>query len=175
MRSVPRRLVFTAFAGSLVVMWSAHHLAAQRSKAITMTRLYTGPDGQTHAGKTEVNLRPSTLRAGLDESAPLKVSGAQILRWPSGYVWDWHTATPPVRNHFEWAKRGRSRRGTKDSTQSRPNHSSGGCDGQRPHHALYRIRGLGFVARSVSGSIARILDRRSLSELASTLAGVRYT
>ena len=93
MRSVHRRLVFTAFAGSLVVLWSAHHLAAQRGMSITMTRLYTGPDGQTHAEKTEVNLRPSTLRAGLDESAPLKVSGAQFLRWPPGYVWDWHTAT----------------------------------------------------------------------------------
>jgi quercetin dioxygenase-like cupin family protein len=92
MRSVVRRLVFTAFAGSLVLMWSAHHLAAQRGLPITMTRLYTGPDGQAHAEKTEVKLRPSTLRAGLDESEPLKVSGAQFFRWPPGYVWEWHTA-----------------------------------------------------------------------------------
>jgi quercetin dioxygenase-like cupin family protein len=93
MRSVVRRLVFTALAGSLVVMWSARHLAAQRRTSITMTRLYTGPDGQAHAEKTEVNLRPSTLRAGLDESAPLNVSGGRFMRWPAGYVWEWHTAT----------------------------------------------------------------------------------
>jgi quercetin dioxygenase-like cupin family protein len=93
MRSVVRWLVLGALAGCLVVMWSARQVAAQRGMPITITRLYTGPDGQTHAEKTEVKLRPSTLRAGLDESEPLKVSGAQFFRWPRGYVWEWHTAT----------------------------------------------------------------------------------
>jgi quercetin dioxygenase-like cupin family protein len=93
MRSVVRRLVFTALAGSLIVMWSAKHLAAQRGTSITMTRLYASTDGQAHAEETKVNLRPSTLRAGLDESAPLKVSGARFTRWPPGYVWEWHTAS----------------------------------------------------------------------------------
>ncbi len=93
MRSVVRRSVLAVLVGSLVVMWTAHQLAAQRNMSITMTRLYTGPDGQTHADKTEVKLRPSTLRAGLDESTPLKVSGAQFMRWPPGYVWDWHAPT----------------------------------------------------------------------------------
>ena len=90
-RSMVKRLVLTALVGSLVVMWSARQVAAQRGMSIMMTRLFTGPDGQAHAAKTEMKLRPSTLRAGLDESEPLKVSGAQFLRWPPGYVWDWHT------------------------------------------------------------------------------------
>ena len=92
MRSVIRRRVFTALVASLIVMWSAH-LAAQRGTPVTMTRLYTGSDGQAHAETTEVKLRPSTRRPGLDESAPLKVSGAQFIRWPAGYVWEWHTPT----------------------------------------------------------------------------------
>jgi hypothetical protein len=79
--------------GCLVVGFSAHYVAAQRRTPISITRLYTGPDGQTHAETTEVKLRPSSLRAGLEESAPLQVSGAQFLRWSPGYVWDWHTAT----------------------------------------------------------------------------------
>jgi hypothetical protein len=42
---------------------------------------------------TEVKFRASTLRAGLDESAPLKATGAQFFPWPPGYVWDWHTTS----------------------------------------------------------------------------------
>ena len=91
MRSLVRRLVLVTLIGSLVVMWSARYVAAQRSPPMTITRLFTGPDGQTHAAKIEMKLRPSSLRAGLDESEPLKVSGAQFVRWPPGYVWDWHT------------------------------------------------------------------------------------
>ena len=93
MRSVVSRLVLSALVGFLVLMWSAHHLAAQRGMSVTMTRLYTGSDGQAHAEATEVKLAPSTRRPGLDESAPLKVSGAQFIRWPAGYVWEWHTPT----------------------------------------------------------------------------------
>jgi quercetin dioxygenase-like cupin family protein len=85
MRSVVRRVVLAALVGSFVV-------SAQRGMPVTMTRLYTGPDGQTHAEKIEAKLRASTTRPGLDESEPLRVSGAQFVRWPRGFVWDWHTA-----------------------------------------------------------------------------------
>jgi quercetin dioxygenase-like cupin family protein len=93
MRFLVRRLVLMALIASLVVMWSVRQVSAQSGKRIMLTRLYTGPDGQTHADKSEVKLRPSALRAGLDDSEPLKASSAQFFRWPPGYVWDWHTAT----------------------------------------------------------------------------------
>jgi quercetin dioxygenase-like cupin family protein len=93
MRTDIRRLVFTALVGSLVVIWSGQRLGAQRAMSITMTRLYSGSDGQAYAEKTALNLRPSTIRPGLDESAPVKVSSAHFVRWPPGYVWEWHTAT----------------------------------------------------------------------------------
>ncbi len=86
------RLVLTAIVGCVVVMWRVQHVAAQRHTPITLTRLYAGPDGQTHAEKIEVKLLPSALRAGLEESETRKVSGAQFFRWPRGYVWDWHNA-----------------------------------------------------------------------------------
>jgi quercetin dioxygenase-like cupin family protein len=92
MRSVVKRLALASLSGSLVVIWSVHSLAARGGMPIMLTRLYTGPDGQTHAEKTEVKLRPSALRAGLDDSEPLKASGTQFFLWPPGYVWDWHTA-----------------------------------------------------------------------------------
>jgi quercetin dioxygenase-like cupin family protein len=89
------RLMLATMAGGLSVLLSASHVsAAQTRMSITLTRLYTGPDGQARAADMPVPLRPSALRAGLDDSEPVKVSGgAQFVRWPRGYVWEWHTAT----------------------------------------------------------------------------------
>jgi quercetin dioxygenase-like cupin family protein len=92
MRSKVRRLFFTALAGWCAV-WSARYLAAQRGNSITVTRLYAGPNGGARAEKTALNLRSSSLHPGLDETARLQTSGAQFLRWPSGTVWEWHTAS----------------------------------------------------------------------------------
>jgi quercetin dioxygenase-like cupin family protein len=74
-------------------MSSLHRVGAQRGMSITVPRLYTGPDGEARLETTQVRLRASTLRAGLDESVPLKATGTQFFRWPPGYVWDWHTAS----------------------------------------------------------------------------------
>jgi hypothetical protein len=76
MSSRMARLVLAALVGSIVVMSSAHHVAAQRRTPVTITRLYTGADGQTHAEKIEVKLTPSATLAGREESETLKVSGA---------------------------------------------------------------------------------------------------
>jgi quercetin dioxygenase-like cupin family protein len=73
---------------------SASHVAAQSHARTTITRLYTGTDGQSHAEDIEVAWRPSTrLRAELNESEPVKVTGAQFLRWPRGFVWAGHPAS----------------------------------------------------------------------------------
>ncbi len=54
-----------------------------------VTRLYTGPDGQTHADEIEVTLTGGRLS---EVSETLRVTGAEIHRTPPGRVNDWHTA-----------------------------------------------------------------------------------
>ena len=78
---------------SLAIVSSAGHVAAQRRATTTVTRLYTGADGQSHAEDTEVAWRPARLRAELSESGPVKVTTAQFLRWPRGFVWEGHPAS----------------------------------------------------------------------------------
>lgn len=90
-------LVFTrlGFAVVLVgvILSSASHVVAQRHVTTTITRLYTGTDGQSHAEDNEVAWRPAKLRAELNESESVKVSTAQFLRWPPGFVWEGHPAS----------------------------------------------------------------------------------
>ena len=86
------RLVFVVVVVSLAVVSSASRVAAQR-QATTITRLYTGADGQSHAEDTEVAWRPAKLRPELNESEPVKVTAAQFLRWPRGFVWEGHPAS----------------------------------------------------------------------------------
>ena len=78
---------------SLALVSSASHVAAQRHSTTTITRLYTGADGQSHAEDTEVAWRPAQLRAELNDSEPVRVAAAQFLRWPRGFVWDGHPAS----------------------------------------------------------------------------------
>lgn len=66
--------------------------AAERRTPIRVTRLYAGPDGQAHAAKTEVIVKPSASSAGVEESETIKVSGAQFLRCLPDQEWGWHTA-----------------------------------------------------------------------------------
>ena len=83
------RLVFVGLVIGLAVV-SSH---AVEKRQTTVTRLYTGADGQSHAELVEVAWRPAALRADLNESAPVKVTGAQFLRWPRGFVWEGHPAS----------------------------------------------------------------------------------
>ena len=67
---------------------SAQSAAAQTGKPMKITRLYTGPDGQTHAQEIEVKF-------GANGTDPFKLAagaGAEIRRAPPGRVADWHTA-----------------------------------------------------------------------------------
>ena len=88
MRGVMSVALFT-----LAVASSASHVAAQRRATTTVTRLYTGADGQSHAEDVDVAWRPAKLRAELSESEPVKVTAAQFLRWPRGFVWEGHPAS----------------------------------------------------------------------------------
>jgi len=71
----------------------ASHVAAQRRETTTVTRLYTGADGQSHAEDIDVAWRSAKLRAELSESDAAKVTAAQFLRWPRGFVWEGHPAS----------------------------------------------------------------------------------
>ena len=92
MRLITRIVLVVAFAG-LAVVSSASHVAAQRPATTTVTRLFTGGDGESHAEEKEVAWRPAKLRAELSESESVKVTGAQFLRWPRGFVWAGHPAS----------------------------------------------------------------------------------
>jgi hypothetical protein len=59
---------------------------------INLTRIFTGPDGQTHEEGVEVKLMPGPL-AGLDQSESAKVSSCYFVRVGPGYVEDWHNAS----------------------------------------------------------------------------------
>jgi quercetin dioxygenase-like cupin family protein len=65
--------------------------AAQNRKPLHITRLYTGPDGQTHAEEVEVKFAPGNGN-GNDVFKLLGNSGAEIRRAPPGRVADWHNA-----------------------------------------------------------------------------------
>jgi mannose-6-phosphate isomerase-like protein (cupin superfamily) len=71
----------------------ARHVAAQPRATTRVTRLYTGADGQSHAADADVAWRPAKLRAELSESESVRVTGAQFLRWPRGFVWEGHPAS----------------------------------------------------------------------------------
>ena len=61
---------------------NASGAAAQTGKPIKMHRLYTGPDGQTHAQEIEVKFGPG----GTDPFKLAAGAGAEIRRAPPGRV-----------------------------------------------------------------------------------------
>lgn len=72
----------TNFAGSDVVL-------AQTHKPLLMTRLYTGPDNQTHAEEVELKFRAGNPA---EVFKMMQVTGAELHRTASGSVDDWHRA-----------------------------------------------------------------------------------
>ena len=66
------------------------HMAAQERTPITVTRIYTGDDGQTHVEELEVPL--GLPRGATELSAPVPVTGVQFRRTSPDYFIDWHNA-----------------------------------------------------------------------------------
>jgi hypothetical protein len=87
--------------GCAVMTWCGPrvHVAAQRRAPMTLTRLFTGPDGRTHAEQIEMKLTPSALLDGTERSGRVKVTALQIVRWPPGHVNDWHNASETPGGH----------------------------------------------------------------------------
>lgn len=61
-------------------------VVAQTHKPVFMTRLYTGPDGQTHAEDIEAKFAGGPVEIAKMET----VTGAELHRTPPGRVADWH-------------------------------------------------------------------------------------
>jgi hypothetical protein len=62
---------------------------AQTHKPVVMTRLYTGPDGLTHAEEAEIKLTGDPQN---QISEMFKVTGAEVHKAAAGRVNDWHVA-----------------------------------------------------------------------------------
>ena len=91
MRSV--WLLFSALTCCFILGWFAHVATAQGHAPVIVTRIYTGPDGQTHAEDvTNFRMVPDPARNGLEASDNIKVTGLQFARTPPGWVRDWHVA-----------------------------------------------------------------------------------
>ena len=94
MSSRIRPLVSALLVGCLVLIWDVRShddiAAAQKRTPISVTRIFTGPDGQTHAEEIDVKLLPGGGSGELSEM--LKVSGLQFRRQAPNYFVDWHPA-----------------------------------------------------------------------------------
>ena len=91
MKSTTRQLAVVALVGAFVLMWRAQTdqdvATAQGRKAIMVTRIYTGPDGLSHAEESELKLSASGA-AGVSDM--IKATGVQFRRTPAGTFSDWH-------------------------------------------------------------------------------------
>ena len=81
--------IAAGLAALFVFLSSAQTGSSQKRKAVMMTRLYTGPDGQTHAEEME-----ATFTAGSPNEVYklMGITGAELHRAAPGTVVDWHTA-----------------------------------------------------------------------------------
>ena len=81
--------LFTFVVGAIVghVAIPSVGAQAQTHKAMFMTRLYTGPDNQTHAEEVEMKFTPGNPN---EVGKMLPVNGAELHRGAPGRVSDWH-------------------------------------------------------------------------------------
>lgn len=88
MTSIRRPLVAVALVVLFLLVWGAPTdrdvVGAQAPKTITMTRIYTGTDGQSHAGEVDLALTTGTA------TAMFQATGIQFRRTPPGTFSDWH-------------------------------------------------------------------------------------
>ena len=94
MRIISGRLAAVALAGLFVLTWRAHIdedvVVAQTRKPVMVTRIYTGPDGQSRSEVIEMKLNGGNTEM-------IKATGAQFSSRPAGPVSEWHTG--PARQY----------------------------------------------------------------------------
>jgi len=83
--------LFTFIVGAIVghVAIPSVGAQAQTHKSMTMTRLYTGPDNQTHAEEVELKFTPGNPA---EVSKMMPITGAELHRTAGGSFDDWHRA-----------------------------------------------------------------------------------
>jgi hypothetical protein len=64
----------------------------QRRISISVTRIYTGPDGQTGAEEIDVKVTPWAGHDGYEQSDTVKASSLRFVRRPPGWAEGWHHA-----------------------------------------------------------------------------------
>ena len=88
MRSLARPLLLVAVFCLFSLMWMAHTdsdiVVAQTRKPIMMTRIYTGPDGQSHAEEIEMKLNGNATEM-------IKATGVEFSRRAPNNSNEWHT------------------------------------------------------------------------------------
>jgi quercetin dioxygenase-like cupin family protein len=77
-------------AGCLAVIPVVHHAATQQRGPLTVTRIYTGSDGEAHAEDMDLKLPPRAGTDLQDQSEMFKAVGARFVRAAPGYSDDWH-------------------------------------------------------------------------------------
>jgi hypothetical protein len=93
-RRITTGFVTLGWVPALILMglhWTSEaHVAAQERTPITVTRIYTGPDDQTHVEEYEVPL--GVPRGATELSEPVDVTSLQFRRTSTDYFIDWHNA-----------------------------------------------------------------------------------
>jgi hypothetical protein len=94
MRAMMRRTAFVLLVGFTLGVSNPrtdHDVVETQHRAgIAATRIFTGPDGQTHAEEMTVKLARDDASTEVSEMA--KATGAQFRRQAPNYFEDWHTA-----------------------------------------------------------------------------------
>jgi hypothetical protein len=89
-----KRMTFVVLVGCTLGVWSQRTdhevVAAQQRAGIAVTRIFTGPDGQTHA--EEINVKLARDDASTELSELMKTAGVRFRRQVPNYFEDWHTA-----------------------------------------------------------------------------------
>jgi len=94
MKRITTRMIFVVIVGCILGVWHSpadgERVGAKPRTPIVVTRIFTGPDGQTHAEEIKLKLTPDDPFTELSEMA--KATGARFRRQAPGYFEDWHTA-----------------------------------------------------------------------------------
>ena len=85
-------ILFACFLG----LWSTRNhryiVAAQQPSDVSITRIFTSSDGQTHAEEVHENLTAVAGRTGLEQSRSIRATGITFVRRAPGLTENWHTA-----------------------------------------------------------------------------------
>lgn len=75
-----------------VLTGAALCMAAHSESSVSVTRIWSGPDGKARAEEMAVKMSLRANRAGSEQSEAIPAAGVQLVRWLPGYLADWHTA-----------------------------------------------------------------------------------